>query len=546
MRKFLLAILLMGVLALFFFLQPGKFPKNSLFEPKTASLVVETFPKNLPAFLDGKELGVTPLTRKNLLPGEHLLTLGKFEKKINLEAGTQNVFSFEILPSGQALTGYQVSYQSLPFWGAQKNFSIFVNEPEVQVSIVGERFKKSELANKLNLEQFPAGVYQLKIEKPGFLSQELNLEVLPNYLALVEIKLTPDLLFGLEKEDEILMIKATDELKENLKPAISSQWREESFDFRESKVNLSSWQSLSFFKLPYDPQKWDLSQEAQVFEYLNLLEFQSKIQKEDPGLPFCYLINEKGQVFEGLGVLNFDYSKIKVVSVQKGECPVAFLVSNLKNEILPAAKKSAQDLTQFLAQGQPLLVKSLTQLNTVELLPGEEREFSLEFQNQSSKLWQKNPDRRILLTLFQKEESSEFYHASWLSSWQITTFNEAGAAPFAKASFSFKIKAPFYPGQFEQKLILFDEESDSEIKGSEIKLNLVVKKEGALVIEIQKTPTGFLNVRSAPSPNADLLGSAYEGEKYLVLESMAGWYKVLLHNGDEGFVAAQYTREIGE
>jgi hypothetical protein len=60
---------------------------------------------------------------------------------------------------------------------------------------------------------------------------------------------------------------------------------------------------------------------------------------------------------------------------------------------------------------------------------------------------------------------------------------------------------------------------------------------------ILKTPTGWLRVRSAPDANADNeIAKVNPDEQYKYLEQNdAGWYKIELQNGDEGWISGKYA-----
>ncbi|OGM26737.1 hypothetical protein A3D00_00560 [Candidatus Woesebacteria bacterium RIFCSPHIGHO2_02_FULL_38_9] len=70
------------------------------------------------------------------------------------------------------------------------------------------------------------------------------------------------------------------------------------------------------------------------------------------------------------------------------------------------------------------------------------------------------------------------------------------------------------------------------------------KKE--IMIEILKTPTGFLRVRKEPSTLADEVGRVKPGEKYKLVEvdDKSGWFKIEYVTDKEGWVTNQYARKI--
>ncbi len=60
---------------------------------------------------------------------------------------------------------------------------------------------------------------------------------------------------------------------------------------------------------------------------------------------------------------------------------------------------------------------------------------------------------------------------------------------------------------------------------------------------ILDTPTGFLRVRSSSSASTSEVGRVTPGETYDVLEEDAGWYKIKLTDGTEGWISSQYAQK---
>lgn len=69
-------------------------------------------------------------------------------------------------------------------------------------------------------------------------------------------------------------------------------------------------------------------------------------------------------------------------------------------------------------------------------------------------------------------------------------------------------------------------------------------------LEILPTELGYLRVRNQPSVNGDVIGRVNPGEIYEFTEELtdsdatagAGWYKILLTDGGEGFVSKRYVK----
>lgn len=65
-------------------------------------------------------------------------------------------------------------------------------------------------------------------------------------------------------------------------------------------------------------------------------------------------------------------------------------------------------------------------------------------------------------------------------------------------------------------------------------------------VEILETPVGFLRVRETPSVGGKEIGQVKPGEKYKLLESQSGWYRIQesLNATDSGWISSQYAKKF--
>ena len=62
-----------------------------------------------------------------------------------------------------------------------------------------------------------------------------------------------------------------------------------------------------------------------------------------------------------------------------------------------------------------------------------------------------------------------------------------------------------------------------------------------LELKINSTPTGYLNVRSAPSSSGKIIGQVHPGEIYTYTATKPGWYFINIPELDSGWISAQYA-----
>jgi len=61
-------------------------------------------------------------------------------------------------------------------------------------------------------------------------------------------------------------------------------------------------------------------------------------------------------------------------------------------------------------------------------------------------------------------------------------------------------------------------------------------------IKIENTPTGWLRVRKAPK--GEIFDKVNVGEEYLLIEDEDGWYRIVLDDGDLGWISKEYSTKI--
>lgn len=63
-------------------------------------------------------------------------------------------------------------------------------------------------------------------------------------------------------------------------------------------------------------------------------------------------------------------------------------------------------------------------------------------------------------------------------------------------------------------------------------------------VVVLQTPTGFLRIRKLPSVSSTEIARVSPGEELHLLEELAGWYKIKLPDGQEGFLASSFAKKL--
>lgn len=98
--------------------------------------------------------------------------------------------------------------------------------------------------------------------------------------------------------------------------------------------------------------------------------------------------------------------------------------------------------------------------------------------------------------------------------------------------------------ELEEKRKQASEEAKRRIDEKEASKEAETSTTSGTTIEILDTPTGFLNVRSEPSIDGDIVTKVNPGETYGYLEVQNGWYKITVEDGSIGWVSGDYVEIV--
>ena len=153
-------------------------------------------------------------------------------------------------------------------------------------------------------------------------------------------------------------------------------------------------------------------------------------------------------------------------------------------------------------------------------------------------------------------------HMGWVASWLVEHQANSGTVKLVEATVtnlnvrkgpdaSFQVLTQIQP---EQSFPFVKEEGD----WIQIKLNettngwvakwLVKTSNGEAAKADQKNKKGIvqatiLNVRSGPNTSFSIVGKVYQGDQIEVVEVKEGWYKIVLSDDQEGWIAGDYITE---
>ena len=500
------------------------------------SLTIEGAQPGLIVKVDGTDVGQTPLAKIIVAAGDRTIEIGNgFKEKLSIAEDSDSLVHRQVAENAQFSQGYSLGYEQLRTLLSSQGRVLIASRPaEAKITIDGNE----RGATPLVVSDLSAGDHTVEVERAGYQPQKITITVKEKRLAVVNVDLFPSLI------TETKRINPTTLIGEG-QPMITAraQWGNGGVRIQAEDVKLAPWQKLDIWEGPLDKSviKNDVRNVPQF-----LKDFDGFLQNQAGvgGLPYAYVVDEKGTIYEGWGIYDFDFSQINGFDFQAGSAPV--LVLNTEGEALnEPVRKSLAQLKTYLGQVQPVTAKLTTPVEPFALTTGERHVIEVHWQNTSGMVWQPNTGRRIALVVNSDPRRAVLYDPeTWRSPEEVGTFADSLVLPGAEATFRFALKAPYYSGEFTEKLVLKDIANQQIIDGSEITVAVKVTGEVSNVLQIQETPLGFLNVRAGPNNNTALLTTVFPGEKFAWTKEENGWLEIILQDGSKGWVTTNYIKKI--
>jgi len=526
----------------------------------TGRLSVTSTPPGLLVAIDGQTIGKTPLTDTVLPVGSHILEIAAWREQISIATNQTTLVHREIQPHvPEFVYGYSVGHEPLSTWLVNKTQLVIDTTPPSSEIYLDDQPSDAGLSAQAGLtliEKLAPGDHDLSIQQKGYLGYNVRLPTYPNTLTRVRAHLKPDLLSELQK----LEVPAADLNTVDLSnvPGIITrlEWGG-GYDFTQDlSIITHPWNTLAVWATTIAPNL-DL---PQLLVELSSLK-PSIATSADPNapdqiltstIPFAYLIDETGQIYEGLGLHDFDFTQLtpdpsstsSPPQFAAGAAPV-LIVNQVGDPISdnPSVKAGLSYLQDFLSQNPPVMAEPITQLDTIQLSFGENRVIDLEWRNLSSVVWRKNdgPD----VWLMTAETPSRLYDPpTWHSTNTVVTFNEETVLPGETVTFTLPLRAEHYPNTITERLVLKDLATDHTIAQSEIELRIRIQGETDRTLEVLPTPTGSLNVRRLPGHSQALVSAIYTGDRFAWTQEETGWIEIIMENGERGWVEGRYVKKL--
>ncbi len=527
-RRFIVLILFAIATLIFVVLSIAYSPNRN---GGNGTITVRTEPEDLAVLIDDAVLGKTPLENVSIKSGEHIISIGdNWKEKILVAKGYESVIIRNFSYGVKMTTGYSIGYEVIGNIFGKPTQLVITATPSNSSVFQGETLLGT---TPILITQDQFTDQPLKVVKDGYEESLVSLNIKNEMTMRLDVNLMANPIATLGKVDIGSRVQSYT-LDPNENPTITPRYTwGTNLTFEKDPV-VTPWNKI---------EVWGIQQKTKIDNetILSLDEF-FKVKYKLPGIPFAYVINPQGEIFEGLGIYDYDYSSsgFENVTFTGGSAPIlVFFEEGI--ELNENMIKSLKWLTRYFEQDPILSARFVSNSDLVTIKAGETETIELQWQNTSSLIWRKNTFYQVLIVT-PGSVTSEFYDPSlWKSINQISGFQEDIVLPGAIATFRIPLKAPYYSGDFAQNVELFDVSRNAVIIGTTQAINLKVTEGTDKVLIVKETPTGFLNVRSGPGTNFQLLTTLFVGEKVAWVKEEGGWFQIILRDGASGWVTNTYV-----
>ncbi len=351
----------------------------------------------------------------------------------------------------------------------------------------------------------------------------------------------------------------------------------------ESSINYSRPQKIlvAQVKPPHEYLLNDTKTWIRLFHYYNATRL------DLPDIPFNYIIDRSGNIYEGLENAE---GRAPYIDSEDGVVLIAYF-SNSADITLPA-QKAFQNLIEnysykfgiektkvepieiFLENEDSTLLshrgsEGLFRVVFLEMIQkfeyskesnlrfsgkvedlkyeesvmsGEELKVEFVLKNTDSFPWYID-EGFLFLSTADGEESPFAINQVWDSFSKPLSLEPQVVLPGGEVEIAFKLGTEgVLPDKYESsfKFVMIP---DIDVVGSEFEINFEVEKGDRKVVQIRATGTGALTVYKCPEYTCEMVAAAVSGERYLVLEEKERWYKISV-DGVEGWVTIHYATPV--
>ena len=173
---------------------------------------------------------------------------------------------------------------------------------------------------------------------------------------------------------------------------------------------------------------------------------------------------------------------------------------------------------------------------------GERLGVSLILKNTDSFSWYLD-EGMVFLSTVDGEESPFAINQDWDSFSKPLSLESQTVLPEGEVEVSFELGTEtILPGNYEVEF-RFVVLPDADVAGSQFEVSFEIEKGDRKIVQIRPTNTGALTVYGCPAYTCEMVAGAISGERYVVLDEQDVWYKISV-DGVEGWVTIHYATPV--
>lgn len=519
MKRFVIAaVLIIG--SILVSMKIGEF--REAFSQGVVRFTIHDAQTSLALYIDNQFAGTLPLGEQTLSPGVHTFALRNVkgdEQRVwwqgELEVNKDDALVMTLFPDsskkklqGVVLTRFfsNNSDQSRSVVFSSDGADIYINAQKYTESpVLIEPSQHEEITIRTEHTLLPNIQYSFDTQENTFFATHIYL--LYDYLSNIAVQ---DLRVDTVPTDNVEIFRRW-------------EWQQEEQPLHVDNLRESAWDRLQVYSLIV-PEFTSTQKTLRTLE-----EYFGQVAST-PRIPFCFTVDPVGDIWEGFGVWNYDFSLLEPLDGQAGACPVLVLLTE-QSQQLPLS--ALNHLAWSVGRQAPVAAEILTSLQQVTLTNQERKTVEVEVLNNGWRTWHTQEGTGLTVKTSPTGQSDLVDTDNWIDMSTVTRSTDPVVIPGGRTILQMPIRGSIYPITYTEEFSLFLD--DEQIPSSIIRIPVQVQGIGEAV-QVQNTQTGFLNVYETPSNDSTLLISIYPNERYARLEQQGGWSKIRLQDGRDGWV----------
>lgn len=306
-----------------------------------------------------------------------------------------------------------------------------------------------------------------------------------------------------------------------------------------------------------------------------------------PDLPYAYLLDENGIIYQGKsgyigsnsgivdgdGVILIGYLSNNPVLTTRAESSLYEIVEKLSSEWgisevstvrlkINKTEGSISSLTAEISSGElsesvkealknwsghekdslayKAEILNLEYPKEVEI--GNRVKVKLSVKNMNDFVWFTNTDP-IYVSVADGEDSEFAINKDWASFTKPVSITDKSILPGESIDLEFEMEAKIMIGEAKESfVVLKNEDKPFEDSGFDVKLN--VTKGNNTLVEVASSEYGFANIRECKWFSCEILDTVDNGAVFILLEEADGWSKIKYGTETEGWVMSRFLKKI--